>query len=298
MRSWPTCANSAPQGPETMAAAAPLARTGRWWWLPAVALLAGCIEGAFFYPDRRGYHRPADFGLASQDVVFPTADGSRLHGWWLPATGRARGTVIHAHGNAANIGNHLPLVAWLPAAGYNVFTFDYRGYGRSEGRPSLAGVVEDLLAAHAAVRARPGVDGGRLAVLGQSLGAATAVRAMARDARGVRLLVLDAAFDSYRGVARDAASSSLLRPLLPLALAGLPGEADDPLTAMAALAVPVLLLHGSDDTLIPPAHSERLYAAAPGPKELLRIPGGGHLDALMRPDVRERVLQALHRTME
>jgi uncharacterized protein len=282
-----------------MAAAARLARAGRWWWLPAAALLAGCIEGAFFHPDRRSYHRPADFGLSAQDVLFTTADGSRLHGWWLPSAGPARGTVIHAHGNAANIGNHLPLVAWLPAAGYNVFTFDYRGYGRSEGRPTLAGVVEDLLAAQEAARALPGVDGGRLAVLGQSLGAATAVRAVARDARGVRLLILDAAFASYRGIARDAATTSvLLRPLLPIALPGLPGEAEDPLAAMATLAVPVLLLHGSDDELIPPAHSERLYAAAPGPKELLRIPGGGHMDALMRPDVRARVLQALHRAME
>jgi fermentation-respiration switch protein FrsA (DUF1100 family) len=280
-------------------AIAVLARASRWWWLPAVALLAGCIENAFFHPDRRLYHRPADFGLAAQDVHFTAADGSQLHGWWLPAAGPSRGTVIHAHGNAANVSNHLPLVAWLPPAGYNVFMFDYRGFGRSEGRPSLAGVVEDLQAARQVVAMRPGVDSRRVAVLGQSLGGATAVRAVARDGRGVRLLIIDAAFDSYRGVARDAAASSLLlRPLLPLALPALPPASEDPLADMAKVSVPVLILHGNDDTLIPPEHSARLYAAASGPKEFVRVPRAGHLDVLTRPEVQARVLQALHLAME
>jgi uncharacterized protein len=122
---------------------------------------------------------------------------------------------------------------------------------------------------------------------------------VARDGRGVRLLIIDSAFDSYRGVARDAAASSLLlRPLLPLALPALPPASEDPLADMAKVSVPVLILHGDDDTLIPPDHSARLYAAAPGPKEFVRVRLAGHLDVLMRPEVQAKVLQALHLAME
>ena len=74
-------------------------------------------------------------------------DGTKLHAWFLPAGGTARGTVLHLHGNAANVSNHLPLVAWMPARGYNVLMLDYRGFGKSEGRPTLDGIVEDALAA-------------------------------------------------------------------------------------------------------------------------------------------------------
>ena len=85
-------------------------------------------------------------------------DGSKLHAWFLPAQGRAKGTVLHLHGNAANVSNHLPLVAWLPPRGFNVLTLDYRGFGRSQGTPSLDGVVDDAAAALEYLRTRTGVD--------------------------------------------------------------------------------------------------------------------------------------------
>jgi hypothetical protein len=110
-------------------------------------LLAGCVERMFFYPDSAQYTRPEQFGLRHEDVSITTADGSRLHGWWLPAKGQALGSVLHLHGNAANVSNHLPLVAWLPGTGFNVLMLDYRGFGRSEGRPTLDGVVDDAAAA-------------------------------------------------------------------------------------------------------------------------------------------------------
>jgi uncharacterized protein len=106
----------------------------------------------------------------------------------------AKGTVLHLHGNAANVSNHLPLVAWLPARGYQVLMLDYRGFGRSEGRPTLDGIVTDALAALDYLRTRPDVDSSRLIVFGQSIGGATALRMLARDAQGVRLGVIEAAF--------------------------------------------------------------------------------------------------------
>lgn len=261
-----------------------------------LAVLTGCVERYFFYPDAERYAEPAQFGLVAEDVHLAAADGARLHGWWLPAAGgSAKGTVLHLHGNAANISNHLPLVAWLPAAGFNVLTVDYRGFGRSEGQPTLDGVVADGRAALDWLRGRPGVDAGRLIVLGQSLGGATAIRVLAEDGgRGVRLLVVDSAFASYRGIAREAAAQSpVLGWLAPAAVLSLPAGRLDPSAAMGRLSLPVLILHGTADATIPYGHAERLYAAAGGGRELMRIEGGAHIDGLLRPDVRSAVLRRM-----
>ena len=257
-------------------------------------LLAGCVERMFFYPDSTQYTRPEQFGLQHEDVFITAADGSRLHGWWLPARGAALGSVLHLHGNAANVSNHLPLVAWLPAAGFNVLMLDYRGFGRSQGKSTLDGVVEDAAAALAYLRMRPGVDGGRLIVLGQSLGGATALRLLARDGSGVRLAVIEAAFASYRGIARDAAMQSVvLAPLVPVATPMLPGAQADPVAALGALRVPLLLVHGTADEVIPFRHGEQLAAAAPPSSQFIRVDGARHMESLTRADVQRQVLEAM-----
>jgi len=257
-------------------------------------LLAGCVERLFFYPDSAQYTRPEQYGLQHEDVFFTAADGSRLHGWWLPAKGAALGSVLHLHGNAANVSGHLPLVAWLPGAGFNVLMLDYRGFGRSQGRPTLDGVVDDAAAALRYLRTRPGVDGERLIVLGQSLGGATALRLLARDGDGVRLAVIEAAFASYRGIARDAAMQSVvLAPLVPIAAPALPPTSDDPVTALARLRVPLLLVHGTDDEVIPFRHGEQLAAAAPPGTAFIRVDGARHMESLTRADVQRRVLEAM-----
>ncbi|NIR98021.1 MAG: alpha/beta hydrolase, partial [Gammaproteobacteria bacterium] len=81
--------------------------------------------GVFFQPNRIRYYLPDAFDLQSEDVFFESTDGTPLTGWFLPAQGPPRGTVVFFHGNAANISNHLVVVRWLPAAGYAVFIFDY-----------------------------------------------------------------------------------------------------------------------------------------------------------------------------
>jgi fermentation-respiration switch protein FrsA (DUF1100 family) len=256
------------------------------------------IENMFFYPDRVNYTRPEQFRLAFEDVTFDSG-GLRLHGWWLPATTPAAlGSVLHLHGNAANISNHLPLVAWLPPAGFNVLMFDYRGFGKSEGKPSLAGTVADAAAALAALRGRQGVDRKRLVVFGQSLGGATGLRMLARDSAGVRLAIIDSAFDSYRGIARDAAIDSVvLAPLLPLALPLLPPAADDPVAALRSIHVPLVFVHGTRDQVIGPAHSERLHAAANEPKQLLLVDGAMHMEALLQPALQGQVLTLMRRAV-
>jgi fermentation-respiration switch protein FrsA (DUF1100 family) len=263
---------------------------------PFVPLLAGCsmVENFFFYPDAATYAQPAQFGLKHEDVFFRVPDGSRLHGWWLPALRQpALGSVLHLHGNAANITNHLPLAAWLPQAGYDVLMFDYRGFGRSEGRPSLHGVVDDAAAALAELRKRAHTAD-RLVLFGQSLGGATALRLLARDAQGVRAAIIDSAFSSYRQIARDAAAGPLAL-MLPMALPLLPGPADDPVTALARINVPLLFVHGTADRVVPLSHTEALVAATRGPHAFVRVEGAQHMEPLFRPAVQRAVLEQLAR---
>ena len=255
--------------------------------------LAGCIERFFFYPDSARYTSPEQFGLRVEDVALRAGDGTRLHAWFLPAALPAKGTVLHLHGNAANVSNHLPLVAWLPARGYHVLMLDYRGFGKSEGRPTLDGIVEDAAAALAYLRTRPDVDRERLVVFGQSLGGATALRMLARDAAGVRLAIIDSSFPSYRGIARDATAGSAMAPLASLAAAALPAADKDPVAALKSIGVPLLFMHGTRDSVIPHANSDTLHAAAPASR-LWKIPDAEHIAALALPGPwREQLVAAM-----
>ena len=264
--------------------------------LPAI-MLTGCVERMFFYPDAVTYSTPAQLGVRAEDISVVTADGSRLHGWFLPAAGQAKGTVLHLHGNAANVSNHLPLVSWLPARGYHVLMIDYRGFGRSAGKPSLDGIVDDAAAALAYLRRRPDVDATRLIVLGQSIGGATALRMLARDASGVRLAIIDSAFASYRGIARDAAAGTPLAPVAALTAGVLPGPDKDPITALKSIRVPLIFAHGARDSIIAAVNSERLHAAAPGSQHW-SVPDAMHIMALAQPGAwREKLVQAMDASM-
>lgn len=256
-------------------------------------MLAGCVERMFFYPDNVTYTTPARMGIQAQDVTVAAADGSRLHGWFLPAAATAKGTVLHLHGNAANVSNHLPLVSWLPARGYNVLMIDYRGFGRSEGKPSLDGIVDDAAAALAYLRTRSDVDATRLIVFGQSIGGATALRMLARDAEGVRLGVIDSAFASYRGIARDATAGGPLSPLAALTAGVLPGADKDPIAALKSIRLPLIFVHGARDSIIAAVNSERLHAAASN-SQYWSVPEAMHIMALAQPGPwREKLVQAM-----
>jgi len=124
----------------------------------AVLLLTTLLAAArrfFFSRTAFRLHTPDELGLAYQGVRFSADDGVELYGWFLPAKDRASGTILQLHGNAENISTHFASVAWLPAQGFNVFVFDYRGYGASEGVPTLEGAQKDIDAAMRTLLARP-----------------------------------------------------------------------------------------------------------------------------------------------
>ena len=267
----------------------------RCLWLLPLLMLTGC-ESLFFFPSRQLQHTPAELSLQYQDVFFAAADGTQLHGWFLPAQGAVKGTVLHLHGNAANIGDHVWAVRWLPAAGYQVLTFDYRGYGRSQGGPSLAGAQQDIDAALGFLLQRSDVAPKQVVVLAQSLGGAMGIYNLAHSPwrNQVRLLVVDSAFSSYQGIAREKMAGLWLTwPLqwLPFLLLSDDYAAQQSVARLTP--IPVLFIHGTGDEVVPAHHSEQLYAAANSPKTLWLLPNVPHTAGLELLPNRARLLAML-----
>jgi fermentation-respiration switch protein FrsA (DUF1100 family) len=209
------------------------------------------------------------------DLTVATEDGERLHAWWIPASSPTIGHVLLCHGNAGNIGDRIVHAELLSAAGLDVLAFDYRGYGRSSGRPSEDGTYRDARAAHGALLRQDGVDPTRILYLGESLGGAVAL-ALALERRPAGL-ILQSAFTSVRDLAR------LHYPLIPPALVP---DAYPSLRRIRELRAPLLVVHGADDRIVPLMDGQALFDAAPGPKRIEIFAGVGHNDLITRAGAR------------
>ncbi|MEQ1555445.1 MAG: alpha/beta fold hydrolase [Gallionella sp.] len=211
-----------------------------------------------------------------------------------------RGTILFLHGNAENISTHFRSVAWLPAAGYNVLALDYRGYGASAGVPTLAGVQQDIDAAMRHLLTHPNVDAQRVVIMGQSLGGALAIFYSAHSAyrEQIRAVISDSAFSDYRNVARE----GLAKFWLTWPLQWLPWVAIDndyaPIDAVAEISpIPLLIIHGTRDSVVNSTHAQGLFNRARKPKQLLLIPEAEHIQALSIPAVQQQLLEFLQRSM-
>lgn len=256
---------------------------------------AGCTS-LLFYPTHDYVITPDVIGLAYRDIDFTAADGVRLHGWFLPATGEPQGTILFVHGNAENISTHIASVAWLPAQGFNVLMFDYRGFGLSEGEPTLDGLHLDTVAALDTVFTEPGVDPTRVAVFGQSLGGSVAIASLVRSPhrRDVRALIVEGAFSSYRGIAQEKLAEFWMTWPLQIPLSFTIDNRYKPLEAIAEVSpTPVLIVHGAVDRIVDPGHAQALYAAAGPPKALWLITGASHIQAFQSAPTRQRLVDYL-----
>ncbi|RPJ31288.1 MAG: alpha/beta fold hydrolase [Verrucomicrobiaceae bacterium] len=232
----------------------------------------------FYLPTRDEPATPAAWGYKYENVAFNSADGTPLHGWFIHArSGKAKGTVVFSHGNAGSIGHHLGFVLWLAEAGWQVMMYDYRGFGKSGGTVDRRGMVDDVKAAFAHVRNRAGVDPRRLVSYGHSLGGAKSVTALAESpVRGLRAVVIDGAFSSYQAMAKIVAGELG---------AGLVTDELAPKDYVQKLSpVPLLVVHGARDEIVPVEQGRELFRSAREPKTLIEVKTGRHGDALSRDD--------------
>ena len=233
-----------------------------------VADRTGLIERYFIYfPREKLEADPSLFGLAFEDIFFSAADGTELHGWFVP--GRNEVTWLWFHGNAGNISDRLENLKLLhDELGVNVFLFDYRGYGRSKGRPTEKGTYLDADAALGYLRSRSDVSSGRIIYFGRSLGAAVAVELATRQQPYG--LILESPFLSVRHMAR------LAYRFLPIWAVVI--DRYDSLAKIAKVEAPVLVLHGDEDDTVPIKAGKKLFDAVSAPKEFFTVQGAGHND--------------------
>jgi uncharacterized protein len=224
------------------------------WWLQ---------PGMVFYPMRTLQATPADWGLAYEDVALTTADGVEIHGWLIPHP-QATHTLLFFHGNAGNISHRGDSVSIFNRLGLSVLIIDYRGYGRSSGTPSEAGLYLDADAAWRYLVKDRGIEPGRIILFGRSLGASVAADLASRVHPGGT--ILESGFSSARDMARH---------LYPGLHRVLYRRFDlDAAERLSQAAGPVLVLHSPHDEIVPYALGRRLFEAAPEPKEFVDLVGG------------------------
>lgn len=226
------------------------------------------IENFFvFYPDKTFAAVPSDWGVEYEDLTFEAGDGTKLHGWYFPGNGKGP-TVLFSHGNAGNISHRIDNIRRLLDCGLRVFIYDYRGYGKSAGRPSETGIYEDGLAAWDVLVNKKKVLPDNMVLFGRSLGAAVAIEIATKRKAGA--LIMESAFTSTRDMAKEMFPFQLFAPLLPAHY--------NNLEKVKQITVPKLIIHGTIDELIPFRMGKGLYDAAHNPKYFFPIRGAGHND--------------------
>jgi uncharacterized protein len=231
---------------------------------PVIRLL---LNSLLYFPSRTIIETPDRAGLDFRELGLETDDGERLHGWWIGSQTNSLGHLLLCHGNAGNVGDRVLHAALLTACGFDVLLFDYRGYGRSGGRPSEEGTYRDARAALTCLLEQPGIDPARVFYLGESLGGAVALDlALERPPAG---LVLLSAFSGVRELGR------LHYPFVP---AFVIPDAYPTVRRIRELRAPLLVLHGDHDDIVPLSQGRALFEAAPEPKRMHVFPGLGHND--------------------
>ncbi|HZY30845.1 MAG TPA: alpha/beta hydrolase [Candidatus Methylomirabilis sp.] len=238
-------------------------------------LIGGCVEQLekrfIFFPYTTIEETPREFGLPYEDIYFMAEDGIKLNGWWIPGTGSAV-TLLWFHGNGGNISHRLESIKLRrDRLGVNIFIFDYREYGRSEGKVSEEGTYRDGNAAVRYLRSRQGLDPAKIVFFGESLGSAVAVEMAVRH--GCAALIMESPFLSISAMAKVSFPFLPVGPLLRTKY--------DTLSKIGKVKAPILIVHGELDEIVPFWQGRRLYEAAPEPKEFYTIRGAHHNDTYL-----------------
>ena len=229
----------------------------------AFAGLVFIFQSSFiYYPERTLSADPGNIGLSFENVSFETTDGVKLSGWFIPCDG-ARGVILFCHGNAGNISHRLDSIQIFHQLGLDIFIFDYRGYGQSEGKPSESGTYRDVEAAWQYLIKERQCMPDKIIIFGRSLGGAIAAYQACSHKPGA--LILESTFTSVPDL------GAKVYPFLPVKL--ISRFKYDTEGYLERVNCPVLIVHSPDDEMMPYKHGQRLFEAANEPKEFLKISG-------------------------
>lgn len=225
---------------------------------------------SFFYPQAVIEITPEEAGMEYEDVCFGSQDKTALNGWFVPAPG-ASYTILFAHGNAGNISHRITKIELFKKLGYNVFIFDYRGYGKSKGRPSEKGFYKDAQGAYDYLIRTKGFKPEQIIGYGESLGAAVMVDLASKNKLGA--LIIDSVFSSTKDMAK------VVYPFLPLPEWFFATRWDSLNKIKSVPNMPKLFMHSREDEIVPFRLGYKVYDAALLPKDFLEL-NGGHNDTV------------------
>lgn len=254
--------------------------------LPATMVISGC-SSIFYFPQKKELVYRHKLPIQPEDIFFESEDGTKLHGWHFKAMNvqEPRAVIVQFHGNGQNLTTHFLSLYEAPSEGIAYMIFDYRGYGRSEGHPSPAGMIKD---GAAAIRwMNKTYPGKPLIVFAQSLGGAIAFKSVNKVKQEVpiALMVAEATFADYRTVARRMAASSFLTWIFqPLAWA-IVDNSESPINDIPQISpIPLIVVHGTKDQIVGDANGKQIYDLAREPKEYWSIPGARHLEFMFKDE--------------
>ncbi len=237
-----------------------------WGW----GLILYVMQPKFLYsPVREILYTPADLGLDFEEVIFKTEDGLHINGWYIPAPG-SEFTVLFCHGNGGNIYHSLDTINILYNLGLNCFIFDYRGYGKSEGKPSEAGTYLDVEAAYEWLTRIKKVPADNIIVFGRSLGGSIAAY-LASNVKTAGLVV-ESSFTSYVDIGKK------FYPYMPVRWCA--RFSYRTIDYIKNVSCPVLFVYSRNDEVVPFEFGLELHEAANEPKEFVEI-FGSHNDGFL-----------------
>jgi len=255
-----------------------------------------------FRPQKNHEPLPNKNDTVIQDFHFFSQDGTRLHGWHLPSAQDSlnpKKTILYLHGTTKNISRHFGFVSWLPKQGYEVYLFDYRGYGKSEGNANLDGIFMDIDAAIHFVADKNNGDK-KIVIMGHSLGASMGIYVLNQyeNKNQIDSFIAVSAFSDYQTVTKDFLSSYWFSWLFQWPLSLMINNDYRPVDYVSGLSpIPLLFLHGENDKIIKSYHSEILYEAAQQPK-LLSVLRTNHNKIFSYKENRKLVIEFLGKVRE
>ncbi len=225
------------------------------------------MEKSFiYYPEKKMIATPEQAGLPFEDLYLLTEDGIKINAWFVPYKGSDRG-LLWFHGNAGNISHRVDLIQRLHhELKVNIFIIDYRGYGKSEGEQSEEGITKDARAAYDTLLSRKEINPRQIFIFGRSLGSAVAVQ-LATESQAAGL-ILEAPFTSIREMVQVTAPWFPFKERLKTQY--------NSLNKIKQVHMPLLIMHGDQDKIIPFEQGQRLFEAANSPKTFHMISGADH----------------------
>jgi alpha-beta hydrolase superfamily lysophospholipase len=224
------------------------------------------------------FYTPNQEKLDYEATSYRTSDGEEIQFWKIKPASPSKGVILHFHGNAENMSTHFRYVSWLAKEGFWVIPHDYRGYGKSTGVPEREKIILDSKLFFDSVFQDPQMKNLPKIAIGQSLGGALLVPAVAEyGSQHFAGIVLDSTFDSYRWIAREKLSSFFITWPLQWPLGFLVNDSWSPIDFVEKIASPLVLVHAEDDSVIPLECSQRLFERATTKEKVFwKLPEGGH----------------------